>query len=190
MSIYIDLPSPFHLATPSPSWLAPIEAYDPLLRIFPSQTSPVFRLMRLAHRSGGLDPKVFGGAEMPADTRIAVQHKLVAVTTIPAGALNVSPEHVVQWLKDHDITEHGGAEKVADMMELRDARAEQQIDDANHEEGVQRHRAARVGYQYRTGARVSLVRPVVRQGAVRPSLEPGSTETTGGSAATVSPILE
>lgn len=186
MSIFLDLPNPFHLATPSPSWLAPIEAYDPLLRIFPSQTQPVYRLMRIAARSGGLDPKVFGGNEMPPDTRIAVQHKLVAVTTIPSGALQAPPENVVQWLKDHDITEHGGADKVADMMDARDARREAAIDAANQDEGRQRHRASRIGYQYRTGARVSLVRPVVRHAAAAPVFTPGSPATTGGTSATVS----
>lgn len=182
MSIFLSsVPNPFHLATPSGGWLAPIEAYDPLLRIFPSQTSPVFRLMRVAARSGGLDPKVFGGVEMPMDTRIAVQHKLIAVTTIPSGALGVPPEHVVQWLQDHDITAHGGADKVADQMDLRDARQEQATDEQIRDEGRQRHKAARIGYQYRTGARVSLLRPVVQHVAVPPALSTPVPATTTGS---------
>lgn len=161
MSIYLgDAPNPFNLPTPSAGWLKPIADYDAELRLMPSQTSPVYRLMRTARRTGAANAKLWldKGKTMQPDTVTAFQRHLVAITTIPAAAVKAPPEHLVQWLRDHDITAHGGAEAVADKLEARDRAEDARIDAENHDEGRVRHRASRVGYQYRTGARVSLVR--------------------------------
>jgi hypothetical protein len=164
-SIYLgDAPNPFNLPTPSAGWLKPIHEYDALLRILPSQTQPVYRLMRVAKRTGAANAKLWSdkGVSMCADTIAAFQRKLVAITTLPAAVLSAPPEHVVQWLKDHDLSRHGGADAVCDRLEAGERAKEQKIDDDTRDEGRQRHKAAYVGYQYRTGARVSLVRRIQR----------------------------
>lgn len=168
MALWLDgVPSPFHLPKPGEEWLRAIEAYDSDLRLFPSQKDACYRLMRAAKMSGGMSPDVFAKAMavIHPDTRIAIQHGLVAVTTVPPGAIHASASLVVQWLKDHDLWKAGGAERAADMLEVGELRAQAAKDAALKDEGRQRHLASRVGFQYRTGTRVSLVRPPSRDTA-------------------------
>lgn len=175
MSIYLGhLPNPFNLPTPTVGWLKPIAEYDPELRIVPSQQSPVYRLMRTARRTGATNAKLWRdkGVQMNPDTQTAFALHLVPITTLTGDAVRQPPEHVVQWLKDHDITAHGGADKVVDQIEARERKTEQAIDDHNRDEVRQRSRASYIGYQYRTGARVSLVRRVVRRIAGQPISTP------------------
>lgn len=171
MSIYLgNQPNPFNLPTPTPGWLKPIEDYDGELRILPSQQSPVYRLMRMARRTGDTNAKLWRdkGVQMGADTQAAFALHLVPITTLTGDCVRQPPEHVVQWLKDHDIKAHGGADAVADRMEASEQQADAKIDEQNRDELRQRSRASFVGYQYRTGARVSLVRRIVRRIAGQP----------------------
>jgi hypothetical protein len=177
VGIYLGTqPNPFNLPVPSPGWLKPIADYDPELRIMPSQQSPVYRLMRMARRTGSTNAKVWRdkGVQMAADTQAAFALHLVPITTLTPECVRQPPEHVVQWLKDHDITAHGGADKVVDRMEAVEQKNEQKIDDHNRDEVRQRSRASYIGYQYRTGARVSLVRRIVRHIAGQPLHTPDS----------------
>lgn len=153
-------PNPFNLPTPSPGWLKPIAEYDSLLRIVPSQKHPVYRLMRVARRTGKMLDAAFSKiTDLHVDTRLALQLGLVAVTTLPAAILTAPPEHVVQWLKDHDLEAHGGADRVADRLEQAESRRELIDEISTRSENGVRHRASRVSYLYRTGARVSLICP-------------------------------
>lgn len=177
-TIYLaDAPNPFNLRTPSAGWLAPIAAYDALLRVLPSQTHPVYRLMRVASRTGAANERLWTdkGVTMCADTRVAFQRRLVAITTLPAAVLTAPPEHVVQWLRDHDLTLHGGADAVCDRLEAGEQAQDQRLDADTRDDGRQRHKAAYIGYQYRTGARVSLVRRIQRHVAAAFSSTPAST---------------
>lgn len=162
MALWIDgIPSPFHLPRPGEEWLRAIESYDADLRLFPSQKDPCYRLMRAAKLSGGMSPKAFESAMsvLHPDTRLAIQYGLVAVTTVPPGAIHASSALVVQWLRDHDLWKVGGAERAADLLEVGELRTQMAKDAAQKDEGRQRHLASRVAFQYRSGTRVSLVRP-------------------------------
>lgn len=178
MSIYLGAqPNPFALVAPTPGWLKVIEDYDGELRVLPSQESPVYRLMRTARRTGSTNAKLWRdkGVQMSADTAAAFALHLVPITTLTPECVRQPPEHVVQWLKDHDITAQGGADAVVDRLEASERKAEDKIDDLNRDELRVRSRASFVGYQYRTGARVSLVRRIVRRIAGQPINTPDST---------------
>lgn len=165
--IYLeDVPNRFSLSVPSPGWLKPIEDYDGELRIFPSQKHPVFRLARLARRSGGYTRRLF--SKLPGlhpDTKIMLERNLVAITTIPKEATIIAPDNVLRWLRDHDGWRAGGgkddaaADRVVDLLEQQDVAREQAIDNRVREGLRDRVRPMRTSYLYRTGARVSLVKP-------------------------------
>lgn len=160
------VPNRFSLAVPSAAWLQPIADYDPDLRIFPSQTQPCYRLMRVARYSGGMSAKTF--LHIPGihpDTKVALEQRLVAVTTIPPMALQAPPENIVRQLQGRDQWAIGGgqdgtaADRVADRLDQRDAQNTAALRQEVRDDGLPIHQAARISLLYRTGARVSLVRP-------------------------------
>lgn len=179
MSIFLDTPNPFHLATPSAGWLQMIADYDGDLRLMPSQTAPVYRLMRLARHTGSTNSRLWRdkGLTMCADTKTAFDLHLVPITTFTKETSAMPVEHILQWLRDHDISAHGGADAVADRLDAAEAKKEIAADQAYSDEGRVRHRAARIGYQYRTGARVSLVRRIRREGLDVSPFTPPSTSS-------------
>jgi hypothetical protein len=160
VSIYLRLVSPFRLPDPDSAWLQPIADYDPDLRIYPSQKDYVYRLARVAHHSGGMNRALFRRLpNMNPDTVVCLDRGLVPVTTIPAGAIYAPPEKIVEQLYWRDLWAHGGAEAVADRLEVQEVAREMKRDADHQDEGRARFRAMRRSYLYRTGGRVSLVNP-------------------------------
>lgn len=179
LGIYLDLPSPFSLRRPDPSWCATIAAYDPELVIYPSQKDFVYRLARKAKHSGGFNRDTF--AKLPnlhPDTQVCLEHGLVAVTTIPVKAIDAPAANIVDQLYGRDLWRQGGADAVADRLDEGDAEREAAVDRKNEDELRVRARAMRNGYLYRTGARVSLVSPR-RQAAAASDANPEPVIVTG-----------
>lgn len=188
--IYIDVDSPFGLPKPSPGWLQAIADFDPDLRIFPSKTHPVYRLMRRAHNTpmSSLVDRVAAAVqqgilkEMHPDTAIAIHHRLVSVTTLPKDAITVSPERIIERLMRRDQWRFKDGDAVADALDQRDADAEKAIDDRQKRDLRDRRKAAGISLLYRTGGRVSLVRPSRHIAGLDAAENPG-----GEKPATVSP---
>lgn len=190
-SIYIDVPSPFGLSKPSPAWCRTIADFDPDLRIFPSQTHPLFRLMRKAHNTPiaetvkRMEKAQRDGVlkDIHPDTAIAIKHGLVAVFTIPAEIVQLSPERVVAMLRNRDQWAFKNADEVADRLEANENDADKAVRRERFRQYQERRRAAGISLSYRSGARVSLVSPT------RPTSGTASLGTPGGnSAASVSPL--
>lgn len=166
-SIYIDVDSPFGLPKPTPGWLAVIAEFDPDLRIFPSKTHPVYRLMRRAHNtpmSATLERMQTAQnkgilKELHPDTAIAIHYGLVSVSTLPKEAITVSPEQIVERLMRRDQWRFKDGDAVADHLDKRDADHEKEIAREQKRDLRERRKAAGVSLLYRTGGRVSLVRP-------------------------------
>jgi hypothetical protein len=187
--IYIDVPSPFGLSRPTRAWCDVIAHFDPDLRIFPSQTHPLFRLMRKAHNTpmgatvARMEKAQRDGVleDIHPDTQIAIHHGLVAVFTLPSAIVTVSPESVVEKLKRRDQWQFKDGDAVADHVEANESAEERAIDVERARQYRERRRQAGISLSYRTGARVSLVSP---------RRHPASAETLGtpgGAAVTVSP---
>ena len=178
-SIYLPgIPNPFGLPTPKDWWLQPLADYDPDLRIFPSQLHPVYVLARVAHYSGGLSYDYW--SKIPGihpNTKIALEQRVVFVCTIPREALNAPPQNIVQQLRNRDAWLWGGgkdedaADRVANIMDANDAIIEENREKAVMQAGRDRHEPARIAFQYRNGARVSLVKPPTWRGK-RPVTSP------------------
>lgn len=166
-SIYLGhVPNPFNLPIPKEWWLKPIKDYDAELRVYPSQTKPCYRLARVARNSGRLGQRMLGSIPgIHPDSKVALEHSLVAVTTIPPMALNAPPHNIVEQLRRRDQWAFGGGndleagDRVADQLDANDAIIEANKLKDIHDKGIPRHEAARISLLYRTGARVSLVRP-------------------------------
>lgn len=179
-SIYLPgIPNPFGLPTPKDWWLRPIADYDADLRIFPSQTHPVYVLARVAHHSGGLSYKFW--SDIPGihpNTSILLRNRIVFVCTIPREALNAPPQNIVQQLRNRDAWVWGGgndedaADKVANILDANDAIIEENREKAVMAAARERHEPARVSLLYRSGARVSLVKPPTWRGKQRPVTSP------------------
>lgn len=180
MSIYLaNVPNRFSLKVPGEAWLKPIADYDSELRIYPSQTQPCFRLARVATNSGGMSAKIF--SDIPGihpDTKVALENRLVAVTTIPPMALDAPPDNIVRQLRARDQWAIGGGkgfdagDTIADLLDRRDAANYEKLRAEIREEGRDLHRGSRISLLYRTGARVSLVRPPTYRKAASPSGSP------------------
>jgi hypothetical protein len=161
-----DGPNRFSLPTPSRAWCQTIFNYDPELVIFRSQEKPYYCLARRAKRSGGLTGRFFGKLPfIKPDTKTLVLHGLVPVTVILKEAITQPAERIVEVLRRRDQWAAAGgnteahADRLVDSIEAQEAAARRQLE-ASVTQGVRdRARAMRSGYLYRTGARVSLVRP-------------------------------
>lgn len=190
MSIYLPgITNPFNLPTPKNWWLKPIEDYDAELRIFPSQKHPVYVLARKDHRSGGMRMSAVL-AKTPGlhpNTKILLDHQLVFVCVIYRDALGQPPQNVVQQLRERDQWAVGGgqdessADKVADLLDQRDADLEAARKQKFHDDGKLIHESARTTFQYRIGARVSLVRP--------PSLTEANSPSSGAQPPAIPPSV-
>lgn len=184
MDNYLDIPSPFALPKPKDHWLRTLAAFDADLVIFPSQKQPLYRLARRAKRSGGITERIFRkvGSMLHPDTKIMFDNRLVAVTTIPRGAVEAPCEILCQQLIPRDTWRFGpGDDAGARSLERMEHEEAERQNRAWKEETRARHRAARISFLYRTGARVSLISPL------RPPAGGAAPGTPAASAASVSP---
>lgn len=168
MSLFLnDIPSPFNLLRPKAWWVKVLADYDPDLRIFPSQKKPVYRVMRLARFSGGLNYDRLRPVlkELHPDTQIALERHLLPVMTFGPDVFNRHPMHIVNVLRRRDTWRFAGStpeERGAAAADALDAwEADQEAIDRKktQEEARERRRAFAIAFKYRTGARVSLVKP-------------------------------
>lgn len=162
-----DVPSPFNLLRPKRWWVKVLADYDPDLRIFPSQKKPVYRVMRLARYSGGINAARLAPVlkELHPDTQIAIDRHLVPVMTFGPDVFNRHPSIIVDILRRRDTWRFAGStpeERGAAAADALDAwEADQEAIDrkAQKDEARERRRAFAIAFKYRTGARVSLVKP-------------------------------
>lgn len=118
---WIEDRNPFGLAKPPDWFLQRLLDHDNMLVILPSRQQPLYRLARRVQFTRGIG--TLAVLDPQADTAMMHTHKVVPVTTmVRYGATNAwDAEAVIQKLKDRDIWEHGGAEKVTGLMEAVEA---------------------------------------------------------------------
>lgn len=165
---YLDILTPFGLPKPDPGWLRILFEWDPELVVFPSMTQPVYRLMRRAIHSGpvtyaALKHILTDAKGAHPDTKLAIEHHLVAVTTLPPGTIALSAVHLVEHLKARDLWQYTkgdpGSDAGADRLDELDKLEREATSKAFKDDLKDRRKAARISYGYRTGARLSLVSP-------------------------------
>jgi hypothetical protein len=150
---WLPLPNRFSLSVPPDSFLDDLAAYDPDLRIFPSQEDGVFRVGRVV--PGNLPP-VYHFMQHRPDTKVYVANRLVPVTSIV-------PTPFVQWgpviindLAERDIRAVGGWESACRLIEDREESAERKERRDVSDEASIRARSAWRAIKWRTGQTIDL----------------------------------
>lgn len=120
-----EAPNPFNLSAP-PAWFRlQMAAQDAALVIFPSQEEGVYRVARRAPHAT-VARFSLGFVRKRPDTKTYIDNGLVPVTSLLP---------FTQWgpvvlsdLAEMDIQRFGGAEKVADELDRRDAEYQKEVD--------------------------------------------------------------
>ena len=154
---FLQSENPYHLAAPPAWWLQMLHDQDALLVVFPSRMRMAYILARrrvhsnamaemdtldknLVKQSAGMD-----GDVMATNNLIYVRHLIGNTVRRP---------EIFQWLKDHDITANGGAEKVDNRIVSIEEdivlRKRKQMEDDIDTRAKDAYRS----YQARTGQRV------------------------------------
>lgn len=156
---YLDIDS--RMPIPPEFWLQRLYDFDSELVVFPSQQVPfAYVLARKARRTGGINAKMMekgaGVFDPTPDTRFCVERKLLPVTLIYRNSTaSWSIDNIIADLKARDIWAHGGAKKVADMLDTRDDTHRDTVKANIRKDMWDRSGDAWRSYQARTGARVS-----------------------------------
>lgn len=153
---YLVTENPFKLAAPPAWWLQQLFDYDSQLVVFPSRHRMAYILARRRRFSNAMDELVKMDQNIVRqsaglDGDILAQHNLIYVRHLIGET--VRRPLIFQWLRDHDITANGGAEKVASQIEDVEADIAAQKRRVMLDNIDQRARDAYRSYQARTGRR-------------------------------------
>lgn len=154
----------FLLPKPTLAWQKAVQAYDPDLRVFPSQVRPEYRVARVRRLTGIGHKEYRRHPTMHPDTAIALEHNLIFVNwslTKDVFELDKDGTLTVDTLKRRDtlkLTKKLGSEGDETEQAIRDLENKEQaaVDAAYRDKTRQIGRAARLALLYRTGQRVSL----------------------------------
>ncbi len=129
--------------------------FDAMLVLMPSRDVPgAYVLGRRKQFGKGLTEEGLAGVYSKPDTRMAILNNAVPVCMVfrPIGTAGWNPDSLIQKLKARDIWEHGGAEKVADMLEAQEDAEKEATRAAIRDDMWNRSGAQWRSYQARTGA--------------------------------------
>lgn len=157
-SNYLRTTNPFSLVPPPNWWLDEMRAFDDQLVIFPSAENAHFRLARKMTKTSALLsahlPQVKDFSPSPDTITMSAFH-LVPVTTVLSGPGGMWTSYTFIELAERDVWRHGGADKVADRLEAREAAQRAKDRDNAIGEVDQMAHAMYHSYSRRTGSRVS-----------------------------------
>ena len=128
--------------------------FDAMLVLMPSRDVPgAYVLGRRKQFGQGLSEQALAGVYAKADTRMAIINGAVPVCMVmkPSSG-SWSPDPLIRTLMARDIWEHGGADKVADMLEAQEDAAKAANAQAIRDDIYNRSGDAWRSYQSRTGA--------------------------------------
>jgi hypothetical protein len=149
---YLDLNT--KMAVPPAFWLQRLYDFDADLVVFPSFHMPyAYVLARRAYKSRGVDgAKAIVDTCGQPDTIACLTRGLVPVTMITRHGTNWDIDPILRSLAARDLWRHGGADKVADLLDAQDEaeRAKKRAD--NRDDMYNRSGDAWRSYQARTGA--------------------------------------
>lgn len=108
------------MSVPPEYFLQRIYDYDTMLVLFPSQVRPgCYIIARRREKSPGLTSAALAAVANP-DTRTCMAMGWVPVCAMYQTGISWDPTPIIAKLKARDIWAHGGAEKVADLLEAQE----------------------------------------------------------------------
>ena len=154
------IPDNPRMEVPPAYWLQRLYDFDSDLVVLPSRYRPfAYVLARRARLSAPLTGKAILDTATQPDTVMCLNLKLVPVSLIYRTGTTWSIDNIIRSLKARDMWAHGGAEKVADLMDEADAAVEARKKAAVRDDMWNRSGDAWRSYQARTGQRVKLTVP-------------------------------
>lgn len=166
------------METPPTWFLQQLHDYDGDLVLFPSIARPFAYVVSRRRRHSKWTQAERDTITNP-DTQRCIHYGLVPVCLMFKHGPIWNVDGILQRLKARDIWRHGGADKVADMLEEQEAK--EQADRDKHVRDDMWHRSGDAwrSYQARTGQRVTNPGPS-RIGAANPTSSSSSTPTGAG----------
>jgi hypothetical protein len=101
------IPNRFDLKVPSRAFQRAIIRYDKMLRLFPSQVEPVYRLVRLCRAEARLGLNVMKDLHTHPDTVVCINEGVLPISELLPWAVD-APERVIRDLRARDTWLHGG----------------------------------------------------------------------------------
>lgn len=143
-----------HYAEKPPTYfLQRLYDFDNMLLLLPSRDNPgAYVLARRKQWGPGITEKAVGGVYTKADTKMCILNGAVPVCMVfkpMSGSWN--PDPLIRTLMARDIWAHGGADKVADMLEAQEDAAKAAILEQSRKEIYDRSGDGWRSYQARTG---------------------------------------
>jgi len=159
------IPDNTRMATPPAHFLQVLHDYDGDLVIVPSRKTPyAYVIARRQRYSGGITSEVLHDTIDQPDTKMCLRYGLVPVCLMYRTGDSWDVDAILNKLKARDIWAHGGADKVADIMEEEEAKVvaakKKQIRDDLWNRSGDAYRT----YKRRTGQSVSLAPNTTRTG--------------------------
>lgn len=163
-----------------PAWfLQQLHDFDGDLVMLPSRMRPfAYVLARRRRFSAGLTDRAVEDSLTNTDTRMCLKYGLVPVSLVFKTGPTWDADRILRTLKARDLWAHGGADKVADMLEEQEAAEKQKLRQQIRDDMWNRSGDAYRSYKFRTGQSVGMA---MRKGHSGPptSKRPASGSTAG-----------
>lgn len=158
------IPDNTRMETPPAWFLQQLHDYDADLVILPSRMVPfAYVIARRKKFSAGLTDKALMDTIDQKDTKMCMKWGLVPVSLMYKTGPVWSADSVLRTLRARDLWAHGGADKVADMLEEQERDEKRRQMQAIRSDLWDRSGDAYRSYKRRTGQAVSLS-PVQQRG--------------------------
>ncbi len=140
------------MEAPPPYFLQRLFDFDNMLVLIPSRHVPfAYVVARRRQFSKGLSDKAIQGSIQQPDTLMCLHYGVVPVCLMFKTGPSWSPDGLLRDLAARDLWAHGGADKVADMLEEQEAAEKEKIRQATRDDIWNRSGAAWESYKARTG---------------------------------------
>ena len=179
------IPDNPRMETPPAWFLQRFYDFDAMLVLIPSRRVPfAYVIARRKQLSKGLTCKAIEDTLDQPDTKMCLLYGCVPVCLMYKHGPIWNPDRVLESLRARDLWAHGGADKVADMLEAQEAAEKEKIRRQIRDDLYNRSGDAWRSYQHRTGQSTILSKdfskPRTKAAASQqPSSSSGSTTGSG-----------
>jgi hypothetical protein len=159
------IPDNPRMETPPAWFLQQIHDFDAYLVLLPSRLRPfAYVLARRRQLSAGLTDKAVEDSITVSDTKMCLTYGCMPVCLIFKTGPTWDADRIIRSLRARDLWAHGGADRVADMLEAQEDAEREKLRQEIRDDMWNRSGDAWRSYQARTGQRVSLNPTTTRTG--------------------------
>ena len=146
------IPDNLRMEVPPAYFLQRLHDYDAMLVVLPSRKTPfAYVIARRKQYSKGLTDAAIESTIVQPDTKMCMLYDLVPVCLMFKTGSSWNADPILEKLKARDLWAHGGADKVADMLEEQEEAERQKLRAEIRDDIWNRSGDAWRSYQHRTG---------------------------------------